>query len=449
MFRIFPASLALAFLAHALPSPAQTGDGSLRGYVKDDQGGVLPGVTVTAHSPALLAPVSRVSDAAGYYRLLNLPPGTYAVTAELAGFSTYRREGIIMRAGITFTVDVQMQIGTLAETVTVTGDSPMIETGRPTSVLNIDGELVRAAPITSRRLFSDALDLAPGVGSRNVDDGVGRRAYYFRGSHIYAHAFQLEGAPASAYIDSAAHSMGMGGDTVQDVEIKLGGADASTPLSTGVVMNVVTPRGQNQFKGSTSFSYQPLELEQRQHQRRRGAGRPADIPGGQPVGLVAGWPHHPGQSVVLRHLSLRRSEKRHQPHAAGSGVSHRVPARLRAVRQLLGQQAAVRQGHDAARASTSSRGSGSTTATASAATANATRTTSTPRGAGGSMYLVKLNSVWGNRLQTPFSASYNNKGGAEEDTYADFPGFGPVDQRASDAPASPAACRPAAASWSR
>ena len=129
----------------------------------------------------------------------------------------------------------------------------MIETSRPTSVINIEGELLRAAPITSRRLFSDALDMAPGIGSRNVDDGVGRRAYYFRGSHIYAHAFQLEGAPASAYIDSAAHSMGMGGDTVQDVEIKLGGADASTPLSTGVVMNVVTPRGQNAFKGSVGL----------------------------------------------------------------------------------------------------------------------------------------------------------------------------------------------------
>src|SRR5688572_9272601 len=258
MSRVLSALLALAFLLQALPSSAQTGDGSIRGYVKDEQGAVLPGVTVTALSPALLSPVTSVTDAGGYYRLLNLPPGTYAVTAELAGFSSWRREGIIMRAGITFSVDVDLKIGTLAETVTVTGDSPMIETNRPTSVLNIDGELVRSAPITSRRLFSDALDLAPGVGSRNVDDGVGRRAYYFRGSHIYAHAFQLEGAPASAYIDSAAHSMGMGGDTVQDVEIKLGGADASTPLSTGVVMNVVTPRGQNQLKGSFSYSYQPL-----------------------------------------------------------------------------------------------------------------------------------------------------------------------------------------------
>ncbi|MGQ0675161.1 MAG: carboxypeptidase regulatory-like domain-containing protein, partial [Rhodospirillales bacterium] len=257
-----PRLLSALFLASLLALPlqafAQTGDGSIRGYVKDEQGAVLPGVTVTALSPALLSPVTAVTDTGGYYRLLNLPPGTYAVTAELAGFSSWRREGIIMRAGITFQVDVDLKIGTLAETVTVTGDSPMIETGRPTSVLNIDGELVRATPITSRRLFSDALDLAPGIGSRNVDDGVGRRAYYVRGSHIYAHALQLEGAPASAYIDAAAHSMGMGGDTIQDVEIKLGGADASTPLSTGVVMNVVTPRGQNQLKGSVSYSFQPL-----------------------------------------------------------------------------------------------------------------------------------------------------------------------------------------------
>jgi hypothetical protein len=240
--------VAVVVMLSVISAYAQTGDGSVRGYIKDQQGVVLPGVTVTASSSTLLAPVVAVTDASGYYRLLNLPPGTYFLTAELPGFSTHRREGIVMRAGLTLTVDIALAIGNLAETITVSGESPMIKTTRRTSVINIEGEPLRAAPITSRRLFSDALDMAPGIGSRDVDDGVGRRAYYFRGSHIYAHAFQLEGAPASAYIDLAAHSMGMGGDTVQDVEIKLGGADASTPLSTGVVMNVVTPRGQNEFK---------------------------------------------------------------------------------------------------------------------------------------------------------------------------------------------------------
>ena len=113
-----------------------------------------------------------------------------------------------------------------------------------------------------------------------MDDGVGRRAYYFRGSHIYAHAFQLEGAPASAYIDSAAHSMGMGGDTVQDVEIKLGGADASTPLSTGVVMNIVTPRGQNQYKGSIGYSFQPLDWN---GDNTKGGAAPGGLPTFQSV----------------------------------------------------------------------------------------------------------------------------------------------------------------------
>src|SRR5438876_6985291 len=122
MLRLLSAALAASLAFAALPASAQTGDGSLRGYVKDEQGGVLPGVTVTAKSPDLLAPVTAVSDAAGYYRLNNLPPGTFAVTAELSGFATTRREGIVMRAGLTFTVDIEMKVGTLSETVTVSGE---------------------------------------------------------------------------------------------------------------------------------------------------------------------------------------------------------------------------------------------------------------------------------------------------------------------------------------
>src|SRR5437867_10646195 len=133
---------------------AQTGDGSLRGYVKDQQGGVLPGVTMTARSEVLLTPVVAVTDTSGYYRLNNLPPGTYVITAELPGFATHRREGVLMRAGSTFAIDIELTIGTVTETITVSGESPMLETSKPTSVLNIDGELLRAAPVTARRLFS-------------------------------------------------------------------------------------------------------------------------------------------------------------------------------------------------------------------------------------------------------------------------------------------------------
>ena len=205
MLRLLCAVLAACLAVSAIPASAQTGDGSLRGYVKDQQSGVLPGVTVTARSPELLTPVVAVTDAAGYYRLNNLPPGTYTITAEIAGFAVYKREGILMRAGSTFSVDIEMTLSTVQESVTVTGESPMIETSKPTSTLNIQGELLRAAPITSRRLFSDVLDMAPGVSSRNVDDGVGRRAYYFHGAVIFSHVFQIEGAPASSFQIGRAH----------------------------------------------------------------------------------------------------------------------------------------------------------------------------------------------------------------------------------------------------
>lgn len=417
--------LTLVVVLGAPVRAAAQSDGSLRGYVRDEQGAVLPGVLLTATSPALITPASTTTGADGYYRLLNLPPGTYTLTAELSGFATVRREGIVMRAGLTFTEDIPMKIGTLAETITVSGDSPMIETTRPTSVVNIEGELLRAAPITSRRLFSDALDMAPGIGSRNVDDGVGRRAYYFRGSHIYAHAFQLEGAPASAYLDSAAHSMGMGGDTVQDVEIKLGGADASTPLSTGVVMNIVTPRGQNEFKGSVNFSYQPIDWNS--DNTKSGA-----APGGLPTSqAVNQWDASLG-GRILRDKVWFFATYRYADLV--NGIS-RTPADLDRLTSFrpdfkpfdntsVSKQPYVKM---TAQLGPSHEWSGFFQNDRNRFTSNRERSTHpvTLRSAGGSMYQTKLASVWSNRFTTSFSASYNNKGGEEEDTYKDASGFGP------------------------
>jgi len=131
---------------------AQGGDGSLRGAVQDDQGGALPGVTVTATSPALLSPSLAISDAVGNYRLVNLPPGTYTLTAELAGFSVFRREGILLRAGANFQVDITMALGTLEETITVSGDSPMIEVSSPSNVLNIDADFQKTLPTVGIKL---------------------------------------------------------------------------------------------------------------------------------------------------------------------------------------------------------------------------------------------------------------------------------------------------------
>ncbi len=277
------AALGLALTLWAHPVFAQTGDGNLRGYVKDESGAVLPGVSVTATSPELLAPVASVSDGAGLYRLNNLPPGAYVITAELPGFAIVRREGILVRAGATFAIDIDMKLSTVQETITVTGESPMIEASKPTTSISLDRELIRAAPISSRRVFSDALDLAPGVSSRNVDDGVGRRSYYFKGAVIFSHVFTLEGAPAGSFLDSSAHSIGFGGDTVQDTELKLSGVDAASPTGTGVVMNILAPRGGNAVQGLGHLRLPGRGLEQRQHQGRQRPRRPAHRAVGEAV----------------------------------------------------------------------------------------------------------------------------------------------------------------------
>lgn len=140
MFRAFVALFVVLLLSVPHDASAQIGQGSLRGYVKDQQGGALPSAVVTATSPEMLSPSTATTDGDGFYRILNLPPGTYILSVDLQGFSPHRQEGILLRGGANFQVDVELRIGTLAETGTVAGESPMLEVTRPGNVLNIDGE---------------------------------------------------------------------------------------------------------------------------------------------------------------------------------------------------------------------------------------------------------------------------------------------------------------------
>ena len=105
----FGMCLLVVFSASAFVAEAQPTGSSLRGYVKDNQGGVLPGVTVTATSPNMITSATGVTDESGYYRLINLPPGEYAITAELQGFRIYQRSGIKLFGGVNFQVDIVLE----------------------------------------------------------------------------------------------------------------------------------------------------------------------------------------------------------------------------------------------------------------------------------------------------------------------------------------------------
>ena len=116
-------------LALSLPSAAGAQVlGTVAGNVKDASGAVLPGVTVEVSSPALIEKVrTAVSDGNGQYRIVNLPPGVYSVTFSLPGFSTVKRDALEVSVNFTSTVDAEMKVGSVEETITVTGESPIVD----------------------------------------------------------------------------------------------------------------------------------------------------------------------------------------------------------------------------------------------------------------------------------------------------------------------------------
>src|SRR5262252_4377860 len=111
----------------AAPAQAQIDQGRLTGTVSDTQGGVLPGVTVTAKSPALIGARSVVTEADGKYSIPALPSGEYELTFELSGFQAFKRANIKLLIGQILTVDAQLQVAALQESVTVTGASPVVD----------------------------------------------------------------------------------------------------------------------------------------------------------------------------------------------------------------------------------------------------------------------------------------------------------------------------------
>src|SRR5438552_1400463 len=141
--------------------------GSIAGVVRDATGAVLPGVTVEAASPALIEKVRTViTDGQGQYKIVDLRPGVYTVTFTLAGFSSFKREGIELSAGFTAAVNADLKVGGLEESITVSGQSPMVDTQNIVQQKVINRQLLDSVP-TSR---SNYAALTPGA-SRSTDVG--------------------------------------------------------------------------------------------------------------------------------------------------------------------------------------------------------------------------------------------------------------------------------------
>jgi hypothetical protein len=160
-----------AILAAALLIPSTSyAQAAISGVVKDSSGAALPGVTVEAASPALIERVrTAVTDSAGQYRILELSPGTYEVTFTVTGFKMVRRTGIVLEGNFTAPLNADLELGALEETVTVTGESPIVDVQSIRRQTVIDGDTVKELPVA--RSYGALLQINPAVttGAANLD----------------------------------------------------------------------------------------------------------------------------------------------------------------------------------------------------------------------------------------------------------------------------------------
>src|SRR3954471_6466414 len=134
---------AVALLAAFLIPAAAFAQASITGVVKDPSGAVLPGVTVEASSPALIEKSRTVvTDGGGQYRIVDLRPGTYSVSFTLTGFSTVRREGIDLQGSMTASINADMRVGAVEETITVSGSAPVVDVQNVQQQRVLDKEVI-------------------------------------------------------------------------------------------------------------------------------------------------------------------------------------------------------------------------------------------------------------------------------------------------------------------
>jgi hypothetical protein len=227
---------------------------SITGAVKDTSGALLPGVTVEAASPVLIEKVrSAVTDAGGLYRIEDLRPGTYGVTFKLPGFSTVERQGIELTGSFAATVDVEMKVGAVEETVTVTGESPIVDVVNAKQQSTMTNETISAIP--TARLYHSLVALVPGVtvsGSQDVGGLAGPVTVTFamRGGPGNEGRLTVDGLSLGASLNGTGVSYTVADvGNAQEVVFTTAGGLGESEVG-GPAMNLVPRQGGNKLSGS-------------------------------------------------------------------------------------------------------------------------------------------------------------------------------------------------------
>ena len=279
---------------------------AIAGVVKDTSGAVMPGVTVEVASPALIEKVrSVVSDGQGQYKIVDLRPGVYSVTFTLPGFNTVKRDGVELPTNFTATINADLRVGALEETVTVSGASPVVDVQNAVQQVVLSRQVLDAVPTgrsipTLGALLPGARLALPDVGGTS---GMQNRDLTVHGSDGRDTTFQVDGMTLNGIEGDGSVQSYFNEAMFEEISYQTSAINAEVSAG-GVRANMIPKDGGNQFKGHAVLLRREQEPAERQHRRREGGG-----PGGarrpeQGVGLqrLRGRADQEGQAVVLRLL---------------------------------------------------------------------------------------------------------------------------------------------------
>ncbi|HUN84919.1 MAG TPA: carboxypeptidase regulatory-like domain-containing protein [Terracidiphilus sp.] len=269
---VFAVALALGFMLPTVQQAAfcQETTAGLQGTVKDPSGAVVPGATVTVTTPTLVGSKVTTTDAAGYYRFANLPPGSYTMLVKAAGFDTLKRTDIVLEVGHLPTLNLDLKVGSLSTVVQVTSEAPLIDATTTTTLTNIPEETLQNIPHGTS--FQSVIQFAPSArqepleGNRGMSNGTGGSSpgsmsngnafgFSIAGGSDSENSYLVEGQETANIIGGFSHT-NVPMDFIQEMQMKTSGVDAEYGGALGGVVNVIMQKGTNRWHGSVFTSFQ-------------------------------------------------------------------------------------------------------------------------------------------------------------------------------------------------
>lgn len=301
--RVRAIALALvALVATTAPAAAQQPTGEIFGKATDQSGAVMPGVTVTLTSPILLQPLVAITSETGTYQFPRLEVADYTVKFELAGFKTVVNEGIHITASFAAQVNAQLGVSTVQETITVTGQSPVIDTKEVGTKATFTQEVLQSIP--SARDPWVIIQQTPGVAMDRENIGGNQSGqqsnYVSRGAGTFNTKWTMDGVDVTDMNATGGSSSYYDFDSFEEMTINTGGVDV-TQQTSGVGINLITKSGSDKFRGQGRYYVTDDKVESNNitdAQRLQGASSGNPIQDNKDYGFNVGGPIKKGRAWI-------------------------------------------------------------------------------------------------------------------------------------------------------